>query len=707
MENQDKILNGFFKSVDNILIKGYLIPSEDPKEIWFPYSIETNKILKPGIILAVKNFDSINIDKLTQKDLHFSLLEVVDVKVQHYKIADLAENPQSIKLSETFEKFLDDWYRSLDDEEKEDLKIVVYAVPHYQELYVPSAETKAVYNLDYDYGFKPSNAEPIVGEHVYILKNEHIETYINGKIKESKTSFKAGKHQILKDVNVHMDYYPLFNRHFGVFGFTGAGKSNLLSTLISKSLLEAPSSVNFLIFDINNEYFGLLFDALAQRDSYIVFLEEKAISGNYLRQFLRGDFGENFEEILQKAAMDFIAGTNFPDEIKNKKNFEKLYLLVMYMLQAGKIRVFQQSITMMEFLAEVISETEEKLNKGTFRRIFSGRGSKEKREAFNDFLALTLHIWGDNINLSKINFMQVVAYLNLINKYVKTKDKNIELSKELIEILEQILEVIGEDDFIKALGVFFETLQKKYKRYEMILRFHFSINLNELINITHDDEGSIVIFLSESDNNMRNFANILGNVLYSIRKNKKIENEPLTLFLFEEADLFIPQKVEGEKEDKESIQKSKEIATTLARRGRKYKLGLGIATQRTAYLDTSIIAQLGTYFVSKLPRSYDRKVVADGFGIDEKQMSLTSKFLPGDWMVLTHVGTLNIKTSPVMISFENANERLINFLENIDLNSVLENQMKKVDLKAIFTNKENVFSEITKEEIFEIFPILV
>ncbi|MEY4008625.1 MAG: hypothetical protein RL232_152 [Actinomycetota bacterium] len=44
-------------------------------------------------------------------------------------------------------------------------------------------------------------------------------------------------------------------------------------------------------------------------------------------------------------------------------------------------------------------------------------------------------------------------------------------------------------------------------------------------------------------------------------------------------------------------------------------LGLGIATQRITYLDTSILAQIGSYFVGRLPRVSDRQKITEGFGI--------------------------------------------------------------------------------------------
>lgn len=691
----------FFKKINENLITGFLIPSKEPREIWFPYSIEASKLLRPGVILAIKNFNSIelgNVDKQEQ-DFYFSIYEVVDVTIQHYKILDLIENPKEVKLTEEFEKFKEDWYRSLDESERNDLKIIVKAVSHNYELHIPSQKSKALKEIDYDYKFRKSNVEPIVGENVYLLENKYIEEYINGNIKEGSTSFKAGKHQIFKNVDVYMDYYPLLNRHFGVFGFTGAGKSNLISTLISKSMLEAPSPANILVFDINNEYFGLLFDVLIEKDGHLIFLTPDTISGNALDTFLKSYYDENnFEELLELASQEFIEMVNFPDEIKNNENFSKIKDIVKLLLVFNKIKVYTESITLKQFLDEVLRAVEEKdKDKGIFagiKNIFSGSGSQNRKQYFQKFLIMFYQTFASNKSLNKKSLIQLLTFIEEFKNYLLDENSN----------TFEGFEKLNHEQVIKSLEVLQKIIADLGTEHLKTIEYENTITLQELVEYTHDSKGSLMIFLSENDNDLRNFAYLFGNMLYDIRKNKKLKEDPLTLFLFEEADLFIPQKPVGSDDEKASIENAKNIATTLARRGRKYKLGLGIATQRTRYLDTSIVAQLGTYFVSKLPRASDRQVISEGFGIEESQISQTSHFLPGDWMVLTHVNALHLKTTPVLISFENANQRLINFLENLDINKYLG----KIEVDFIPTlNSENLFNETNVEEVFKLFPILV
>lgn len=96
--------------------------------------------------------------------------------------------------------------------------------------------------------------------------------------------------------------------------------------------------------------------------------------------------------------------------------------------------------------------------------------------------------------------------------------------------------------------------------------------------------------------------------------------EPIVSFIFDEADEFIPQ------DAKDSYERSSEVVMNLARRGRKFGLGVGIATQRITYLNTNIMAQPHTYFVSKLPRKSDQERITDAFGIGEDMFKQTFKF---------------------------------------------------------------------------------
>ena len=72
--------------------------------------------------------------------------------------------------------------------------------------------------------------------------------------------FEAAKTKI----PIYVDFEKLIRYHFGVFAFTGGGKSNLMSNVLRRIMLHAEKdSTKVVIFDISCEYAFLLLDVLA------------------------------------------------------------------------------------------------------------------------------------------------------------------------------------------------------------------------------------------------------------------------------------------------------------------------------------------------------------------------------------------------------------------------------------------------------------
>jgi hypothetical protein len=186
------------------------------------------------------------------------------------------------------------------------------------------------------------------------------------------------------------------------------------------------------------------------------------------------------------------------------------------------------------------------------------------------------------------------------------------------------------------------------------------LGCGQLINKLNDDNHTLVIVQAHDPDQLREFASSLANIAYESRR-KTGQITPLATFIFDEADEFIPQT------GNESQKQSKAAVMTLARRGRKFGLGIGIATQRIRYLDTSVLAQPHTYLVSKLPRLTDRQAIAEAFGITEEMFRQTFKFRKGDWLLASY-DAAGLEAIPIPIHIENAEDRLIGFLEQVAAN---------------------------------------
>jgi len=207
----------------------------------------------------------------------------------------------------------------------------------------------------------------------------------------------------------------------------------------------------------------------------------------------------------------------------------------------------------------------------------------------------------------------------------------------------------------------FENLKKALEKLSKATPLASSeITPREILKILNDpDSPALLIFVSHDPNEIRDTAWEIGMNIYENRRRDGIIY-PIISFIFDEADEFIPQDIDGRHRN-DSYRHSSEIAMTIARRGRKFGLGLGIATQRIRYLNTSILAQPHTYFVSKLPRKTDREAVAEAFGLGLDMFNQTFKFKKGDWLVISH-DALGMEAVPIPVHFENANERIKEFL---------------------------------------------
>jgi uncharacterized protein len=96
----------------------------------------------------------------------------------------------------------------------------------------------------------------------------------------------------------------------------------------------------------------------------------------------------------------------------------------------------------------------------------------------------------------------------------------------------------------------------------------------------------------------------------------------------------------------------------LLRHGRKYNLNGWISTQRIAHLNTNALQQLHSYFVSIMPRPYDRQLISDTFAIDDAFMDRTLMFQNGDWLMTSFKAT-NTQNVPVFFHAINNEDSIL------------------------------------------------
>ena len=614
--------------------------------IWFDYTRELFNKIKEGSFIVIKNFTISN----NKNEDHYTILKITKKMPSHYASIERigksypAFSEESIKGVR--DSFTDQIYESFEDL----TKIVVNAVPiHFQILIGDNTDSLDKINIEID------ESLPILGESVKILHNEVIEKIVNGSLSiEQDPIIEIARLKDNENIKIVLDIESCLKTHFGIFGFTGVGKTNLLSTFISKIFEKKNPKKKVLFFDIMDEYLGLLLDLFFKENlnAYYIFL-----SIYDLNKDVRSFFTDN--KIPPGMVERFYKQMVLPKELKNIKFKSKFCKYIEGLFLNHKILLFGERNRIIDWLNVTLDNFINTLSiKNT--NIFKN----ELMRFFNSVLRGKFDIQTDEMNQS-IKDLFEFQLRQRINKESLTKPKSKKASATGQTRISQsggittsffFHQYFDRGAWETSLSAFVDYLGKS-KVIEFDKYKDFLIDEQDIVDEIHSgNNNSLFIFVSSKEQDVRKFLNKVGTVLYNKRRNEGLI-EPLTTLVFDEADTFIPS---GKSE--ESVKESKIMVEQIARRGRKFGLGIGLATQRISFLETNILAQLHTYFISRLPRKYDRDIIKEAFSLSDEEFEATLKFVKGNWLLVSHEG-LGLEGVPLSIKAENANERIKTFLE--------------------------------------------
>ena len=554
--------------------------------VWFDYTKKLMRELKAGDLLSVPNFSYSNGSE------HYSILSATSIIPFHYATAGDQLSGYPVFLEKTRDEAFNDFLKQDEESSEETTKIRVTAAPTGLELV-----------SNHGFHTQEESQMPIFGGQTKILDIDLVENIFNNGLVDEKTitvgSLRRG------EIGIDLKVEDMIRTHIGIFGYTGTGKSNLVSTLVHKLLQKNEVPVNVVIFDLMGEYTSLLADVLDKVNGYMCFLGKDSLP-RQVQQYMTD------KQDLQKARDAFIRTMHIPVPLRTNAMSKKYESIVDNLLSSGKIKLhIERYDTIGQFLEDnVVKHTPSQESKQIMGRTFGQYKSKSFVQENISSLESEL--------AAELAGAEKAGSQTLLEAWLKAAKKH--------------------SDFFEPLDDF--KMDKKKDMVDPLL--------------SHDARPSLYIIQSEDEDSLREFAyDIAANPKYSVysERRKNGLNSPLTLFVFDEADEFIPQDISG------TYKLSTEAVETLARRGRKFGLGVAIATQRVTYLNTSIMAQPHTYFISKLPRMSDRQRVTDAFGTSQDVMQETFKFRKGDWLVISHDAT-GLKSVPIPIHSDNAEARI-------------------------------------------------
>ncbi|MGQ9882127.1 MAG: ATP-binding protein [Armatimonadota bacterium] len=603
-------------------IEGTLIRiQEDPEaryefEIWFDYTRQAMNLIREGALLAVPNFAS------EQGESHRSILEVVSILPIHYGLGD---NPQGYPgfVVEAARSAVRDWEEQEHEPTEDVTKIRCIAIPTNLEIVEQDGQSR----------LQEESNLPMVGARALLLDTPSTEYVLNSGLPQRVPTFIVGNLTRDPQVGVKTSAEDLLRTHFAIFGFTGAGKSNLVSTLVDRVLyafsVEDPAqeplreNVKVVLFDLMSEYSVLLADWLVKApDACLVVLTEETLPEDVL-QFMEQPTNR---ETFSKALTALTQTTLYPKALSGRRSDFWFAWRRLLNPKSARIRLYREKPPTLGKLVERHWAPKGTLGKNDaqIRQQVRNWIASEDTTPFNEETAPRLMGWIENMFNSGL---------------LSTND-----AREAFQALRDAV----DDAFRRYISP-----RHVYDAYQM--------TLGELVNKLNDPHTSgLYVIQSHDPDRLRDFAATLGEVMFENRR-KTGKINPLVVFVFDEADEFIPQRREGADD---SYARSRIVVMTLARRGRKFGLGVGIATQRVRYLDTSIMAQPHTYFVSKMPRQSDRQAIAEAFGISEEMFGQTFKFKKGDWLLMSH-DAAGLEAVPIPIHCEDANLRVEAYLDHL------------------------------------------
>jgi len=473
--------------------------------------------------------------------------------------------------------------------------------------------------------FEKGFSYPVVASEAYILNMEMINRMYNQRIAEKlgvdtrETVSDARRdprlgivkmfQSVESEIPIYVDFESLVRYHFGIFAFTGGGKSNLLSNILRRVIYHS-GETKVVVFDVSCEYPFLLMDVFAdpQIDSKVVF--------------------EHRVDSIEQMYNSIVKPREYEDDPRVLNGLRKI-------MDLDRVSYYAKPRFKVPTYGQFLDELEE-LRKESIRRPHYINAIDEIREAVLSYIDEKGHVENQEVDEEFIRFIDHIASFIVSQFKVHESSGLYAWATTRSSILNVLRRRKGLTETALSGGLTAEDLRK-------------------LI------EGDVrLLCLSIADPiTMKDLVIRLTGELLNCRK-RRFQVKPYILFVFDEAQEFIPEVSGSSGIDKQC---SKQVETLL-RQGRKYGLGGCVATQRIAYLNTNALQQLHTYFVGTLPRPYDRSVVSETFMIDKDILEKTLEFAPGEWLLSSYIAT-GVENVPIFIKADNAEKEVEKYLKKV------------------------------------------
>ncbi|KYK37570.1 MAG: hypothetical protein AYK18_09575 [Theionarchaea archaeon DG-70] len=590
--------------------KLYDLKEEDGKfaaVLRFNYKKDTMRNVLEGDFVACENFFS------SEEKKYYTLMKITSIFPRHYALEAIKGGGYPTFLREVVRNIVEDW----DTDTSTETFVLATASPVGYDLV----------NREQKVDFQRGMSKPMPGEDVGILDRNTTREFLSWGIGREK--IEIGKFRRDPELEVFVNLRKMLRRHFGVFGSTGTGKSNFLAQLI-RTILQYDNSIKIILFDIQGEYLALLADVLY--DCGVILLNEDEITDNLRRFLISAERAENMDQSNETIAIELSRTSKKPG--KYEDNPDPFVPYFRRLLEQNRIRILQPSDELtfryiQEFISYLGDQIGTSANKRNFFRAFCREIRRRGiREEFTERNVLEIR--------------EIAQELSHREDFLTGKGQLNTHVNQLFSIIEHLLEDI-EQSFTPVAGDSTTPIE--------------SVVHDFIIN--ERGERLCLISISEEIEIRRALSRIAEGAIYRRKRNPTFSHD--VLFVFDEAHEYAPAR--GTEEAKqEGVDQSRKALMKLSRQGRKYGLGMCLATQRTTYMDTIIMGQVHTFFAGFLPRKEDRERIGEAFNVDEATLIEVQEFAPGEWLLSSAVAT-GLTNVPIALKAKDSEEILEEFFK--------------------------------------------
>ncbi|MBO8153485.1 ATP-binding protein [Thermovirga sp.] len=494
---------------------------------------------------------------------------------------------------------------------------------------------------------------PSVGDIVIVPSQEQLKAIVQNK--DENARIKIGVSPMAANAAVFVDPDKLFGRHLAILGNTGSGKSCSVAGLIRWSIESAKNesanneSVNarFIIFDPNGEY-GTCFKELGNVKSYEVKIREEGEAQQLKVPSWMWNSWE-WASIAQASAR-----TQRPilrralREIKNSQNVDiekdnKIYYLRRY-------------------YSSCLIEIKSDLNKGV--TAFKGKPGKNDfgkklKSIINDISKDIENILDDEIKMefnnvkNKLKGIELNHYKTFTNENNETIEYYEDFEKndieEVIKNLSNLLEPLGgiliyegpdedspvffkNEDFLAHIERLAQQANQQQYLDFFLMRVRSLFTDKRIASVINTETSSEIKFekwleeyIGSNDNHpsitIVDLSLLPSEILYLVvsvmariifeahHRYKKQTGQTLpTVLVVDEAHNLI-KRYETEDDNISGQRLCTQIFEKIAKEGRKFGVGLVLASQRPSELSQTVLSQCNTFLLHRIVSDRDQEMV--------------------------------------------------------------------------------------------------